>query len=152
MSCAVDTLLTGAVSVAPIYSDKTAGQPLGVTRAQSNLAKAASNVLHTLHALDSMTIAIPKICRGSQKSKVGHVTLPHVTYCCPHPYVCTLNFNSVASAVPEIRGGSQNLNVGSRLCGEVQDARLTQCSVGPRSVQPTQDRDLFSHFHTVKPR
>jgi len=44
------------------------------TRGQSNLAKAASNALHTLHALDSRTTAIPKICRGSQKLQVGHVT------------------------------------------------------------------------------
>jgi len=29
---------------------------------------------HTLHALDSITIAVRKLCRGSQKLKVGHVT------------------------------------------------------------------------------
>jgi len=45
-----------------------------LTRGQSNLAKAASNALHTLHAWDSITIAVPKIWRGSQKLKVGHVT------------------------------------------------------------------------------
>jgi len=44
------------------------------TRGQSNLAKAASNAPHTPHALDSITIAVPKVCRGSQKLKVGHVT------------------------------------------------------------------------------
>jgi len=36
------------------------------TKGQSNLAKAASNALHTLHALHSITIAVPKICRRSR--------------------------------------------------------------------------------------
>jgi len=44
-----------------------------VARGQSNLAKAALNAPHTLHALDFITIAIPRICRGSQKLNVGHV-------------------------------------------------------------------------------
>jgi len=45
-----------------------------ITRGQSNLAKAASNASHTLHALDFITIAVPKICGGSQKLSVSHVT------------------------------------------------------------------------------
>jgi len=32
-----------------------------------------------------------------------------------------------------------------------QDPRLTQCSMAPRSVQPKQHLDLFSHFCTAKP-
>jgi len=48
--------------------------PTKTTKGQSNLAKAASNAPHTLHALDSMTVAVSKICGGSQKLKVGHVT------------------------------------------------------------------------------
>jgi len=45
-----------------------------ITRSQSNLAKAASNALHTLHALHSITIVTPKVCMGSQKLKMGHMT------------------------------------------------------------------------------
>jgi len=45
-----------------------------ITQSQSNLAKAALNALHTLHALDSITIAVTKIYRGSQKLKVSHMT------------------------------------------------------------------------------
>jgi len=51
-------------------------QARNLTKGQSNLAKAASNAPHSLHAVDSITIAVPKICRGSQKLKVGHVTQP----------------------------------------------------------------------------
>jgi len=35
---------------------------------------AASNAPHTLHALGSIAIAVPKICSRSQKLKVAHVT------------------------------------------------------------------------------
>jgi len=41
------------------------------TRGQSNLAKAASNVPHTLHAQDSVAVAVPEMCRQSQKLNVG---------------------------------------------------------------------------------
>jgi len=58
----------------------------------------------TLHALDSITIAVPKTCSGSQKLKIGHVTqgttydllLQSFPYG-PQPSIGTLNFNSVAS-------------------------------------------------------
>jgi len=58
-----------------------------LTRVQSKLANAASNRPHTQHTLDSITRAVPKICRGSQKSKVDHMTQTqicnaHMTYCC----------------------------------------------------------------------
>jgi len=46
------------------------------TRDQSDLAKAASKVPHTLHAQDSVALAIPEISMGLQKLKVGHMTLP----------------------------------------------------------------------------
>jgi len=52
------------------------------TRGQSNLLKAALNASHTLHALDSITIAIPKICRGLQNLKVAQVTQTHMTCYC----------------------------------------------------------------------
>jgi len=52
------------------------------TRGQSNLAKAASNAPHA-HTLESITIAIPKICRGSQKLKVRPVIQTRIRiYCC----------------------------------------------------------------------
>jgi len=47
-----------------------------ITRGQSNLAKAASNVQHTLHAQDSVAVAVPEICNLSQKLKVDYVTPP----------------------------------------------------------------------------
>jgi len=54
------------------------------TRGESNLAKTASNALHTLQALDSITIAVPKIRKRLQKSIVGHVIQTRIcmTYCC----------------------------------------------------------------------
>jgi len=47
------------------------------TRGQSNLAKAASNTPHTLHAQDSVAVDVPEIRRQSQNLKVDHVTSPH---------------------------------------------------------------------------
>jgi len=53
-------------------------------KGQRNLAKAASNAPHTVYALDSITIAVPKICSGSQKLEVGHVpdVDERMMYCC----------------------------------------------------------------------
>jgi len=44
------------------------------TRGQSNLGKAASNALHTLHAQDSAAISVSEICMRLQNLKVDHVT------------------------------------------------------------------------------
>jgi len=89
------------------------------TKGQSNLAKAASNVLHTLHALDSITIVVPKICRGSQKLKVGHVTQTRTSICCivfvraPTPLYASQTLLSVSSFCSgDMRRGSQNLKLG----------------------------------------
>jgi len=49
-------------------------------RGQSDSAKAASNAPHTVHAQDSLALAVPKICMESQKLKVGHVTPLPTTY------------------------------------------------------------------------
>jgi len=38
------------------------------------LVKAALNALHTLHALNSIAIVVPKICTGLQKRELGNVT------------------------------------------------------------------------------
>jgi len=46
------------------------------TRGQSNLAKAALNVPHTLHAQDSVAVVVPEICRQSQNLKIGNATSP----------------------------------------------------------------------------
>jgi len=46
------------------------------TRGQSNLAKAALNTLHTLHAQDSIAVAVFEISRQSQNLIAGHVILP----------------------------------------------------------------------------
>jgi len=46
------------------------------TRSQSNLAKAASNAPHTLHAQDSIAVAVPEICRQWQNLNAGNVTPP----------------------------------------------------------------------------
>jgi len=35
---------------------------------------------HTLHAQDSVAVAVPEICRQSQNLKVGHVTPPPTFY------------------------------------------------------------------------
>jgi len=43
---------------------------------RGNLIKVASNAPHTLHALDSVAVAVVKIFRRSQNSTVGHVTPP----------------------------------------------------------------------------
>jgi len=66
-----------------------------------------------------LAIAVSKICRGSQKLKVGlrdPDADPHMTYCCivfvraPQLSIGTLNFNSVGSDVLEIRGSPKIQN------------------------------------------
>jgi len=119
------------------------------TRGQSNMAKAASNAPHTLHALDSVTIDVPKICRGSQKLK-GHVTQmrtriwPTVAqFSLGSSPLYTQNFKSLALAVPEIWGKSQNVKVGPfpSLWGSGPTSN-TMFHGPPRSVHPKQHLDL----------
>jgi len=45
-----------------------------IKKGQSNLAKAASNALHTLQAQDSVVLAVREECRQSQNLKMGYVT------------------------------------------------------------------------------
>jgi len=79
-------------------------------RGQSDLAKAASNALHTLHAPQYAASTIAGI-RKDQKSEVGHVTPPPIPmmYCCIVMVMASSrrraqNLKCLASAVPR-RGG-----------------------------------------------
>jgi len=49
-------------------------------RGQSNLAKAASNAPHTLHAQDCLALSVTGTFRRLQKLEVGHVTPPPISY------------------------------------------------------------------------
>jgi len=65
------------------------------------LAKAASNATNTLHAPESIALAVPGICWGSQNLK-GHVNPPR-----PHmTYFCIVWLESPASAILEVCSGS----------------------------------------------
>jgi len=123
------------------YSDDFRNLDIGLfnvikTRGQSNLTKAASNAPRVL----TITIAVPKIWRGSQKLKVGHVTQrrtriwPVAWFSLRSPPLYTqAKFKSLALAVPEIWWGSQNLKVGPLpLSVGDQDPRLTQCFMSPQ--------------------
>jgi len=52
------TILSVCLSLTPASHAWTV---LSMTKGQSNLVKAALNAPHTLHALDSITVAVPKI-------------------------------------------------------------------------------------------
>jgi len=80
-----------------------------LTRNQSNLAKAASNALHTTR-VGLYNYSLPKICRGSQKLKIGHVIQTQTR----QSFVCTQNFKSLTSAVLEIRRGFPQFRIRSR--------------------------------------
>jgi len=111
-----------------------------ITRRQSNLAKAASNALHTLHASDS---AVPKIWRWRDQAGDPLMTYFCIVFVRAPPCMSTQNFKTSFSRSGDTRG-SQNLKVGPRSVGH-QDLRQTQCSLGPQecslqtgswSVQP----------------
>jgi len=59
---------------ASMYAHHATKQADILTRGQSNLAKAASNAPHTLHAHDTVVVAVPEIHRQSKNLKAGHVT------------------------------------------------------------------------------